>query len=228
MELKKAPKIDLERMKGLFFQIGLVVALGIVFAAFEWPSKAVRINYLDMPKSVDVEIDMVPVTEQIQEQRQTPPPPPAVQDIMLIIDDDSDLDSNIDFNSEMTGDEDITFVPVIETEPEVIDVDPEIFVSAEIMPEYPGGQMALLKFLANNVKYPISAQENGIFGRVFVSFVIDRTGEITNVRVARPVNPDLDKEAIRVVKSMPRWTPGYQQGRPVNVSYTVPINFVLN
>ncbi len=97
----------------------------------------------------------------------------------------------------------------------------------EQMPEFPGGELALRKFLATSVKYPTIAQENGIQGKVFVSFVVDTNGGISNVKVTRGVDPSLDKEAIRVVKSMPKWIPGKQNGEAVRVSFTVPINFVL-
>jgi protein TonB len=97
----------------------------------------------------------------------------------------------------------------------------------EQMPEFPGGEEALRKFLSNNVKYPAIAAENGVQGKVFVNFVVDRTGNISNVKVVRGVDPAVDKEAIRVVKSMPKWIPGRQNGETVRVSFTVPINFVL-
>jgi protein TonB len=98
----------------------------------------------------------------------------------------------------------------------------------EQMPEFPGGEAALRKFLGSTVKYPEVAQENGVQGKVFVAFVVDRNGGISNVKIARGVDPALDKEAMRVVKSMPKWIPGKQNGDAVRVSYTVPINFVLN
>jgi protein TonB len=101
------------------------------------------------------------------------------------------------------------------------------FLIVEQMPEFPGGDLALRKFLANSVKYPEIAQENGVQGKVFINFVVDTNGGISNVKVARGVDPSLDKEAMRVVKSMPKWIPGKQGGQAVRVSFTVPINFVL-
>lgn len=96
------------------------------------------------------------------------------------------------------------------------------------MPEFPGGQKALLNFLSKNVKYPIIAQENGIQGRVIVQFVVAKNGDIENVEVVRSGgDPSLDKEAVRVIKSMPKWIPGKQRGKPVRVKYTVPVNFIL-
>jgi len=97
----------------------------------------------------------------------------------------------------------------------------------EQMPEFPGGETALRKYLSSTVKYPEIATENGIQGKVYVSFVVDRSGSISNVKIARGVDSSIDKEAMRVVKSMPKWIPGKQNGEPVRVSYTVPINFVL-
>ena len=102
------------------------------------------------------------------------------------------------------------------------------YTIVEQMPEYPGGEAALRKYLSTNVKYPQIATENGIQGKVYINFVVDRNGGISNVKVARGVDSSLDKEAIRVVKAMPKWIPGKQNGETVRVSYTVPINFVLN
>jgi protein TonB len=95
------------------------------------------------------------------------------------------------------------------------------------MPEFPGGEAALRKYIANSIKYPVIAQENGIQGKVFVTFVVDKDGSITQAKVVRGVDPSLDKEALRVVNSLPKWVPGRQRGNPVKVSYTVPISFVL-
>ncbi len=109
-----------------------------------------------------------------------------------------------------------------------IDIDDEqIFMVVEQMPEYPGGQDSLMRYLANTIKYPSKAHESRIQGRVFVSFVVDRTGKIQNVETLRSVDFYLDAEAERVVKNMPDWTPGYQRGIAVNVKYALPINFVL-
>jgi len=97
----------------------------------------------------------------------------------------------------------------------------------EQMPEFPGGESALQRFLAQNIKYPSIAAENGVQGKVYVNFIVDRQGGISNVKVVRGVDPAVDREAVRVVKSMPKWIPGKQNGEAVRVSFTVPINFVL-
>ena len=103
----------------------------------------------------------------------------------------------------------------------------KVFDVVEEMPSFPGGSAALMSYLNSNTKYPVVAQENGVQGRVIISFVVERDGSISDVKVARSVDPSLDREAQRVVKSMPRWTPGKQNGQTVRVKYTVPVVFRL-
>lgn len=103
----------------------------------------------------------------------------------------------------------------------------KVFEVVEQMPSFPGGDAALMQYLSSHVKYPVVAQENGVQGRVIVSFVVERDGSITDVRTARSVDPSLDKEAMRVVKSMPRWNPGKQNGQAVRVKFNVPVMFRL-
>ena len=103
----------------------------------------------------------------------------------------------------------------------------KIFEVVEQMPSFPGGDAALMQFLSKNIKYPVVAEENGIQGRVIATFVVERDGSITDVKVVKSVDPSLDKEAIRVLKSMPKWIPGKQNGQAVRVKYTVPVTFRL-
>ena len=103
----------------------------------------------------------------------------------------------------------------------------KIFEVVEQMPSFPGGDAALMQFLSKNIKYPVVAEENGIQGRVIATFVVERDGSITDVKVVKSVDPSLDKEAIRVLKSMPKWIPGKQNGSAVRVKYTVPVTFRL-
>lgn len=103
----------------------------------------------------------------------------------------------------------------------------KIYDVAEVMPEFPGGQSALFKFLSANVSYPELAMKNGIQGRVIVSFVVERDGSITNAQVMKSVDPSLDREALRLVRSMPAWSPGKQKGVAVRVKYTIPVTFKL-
>lgn len=134
-------------------------------------------------------------------------------------------ESNTTNMSEPVQDEELL---LLDDEPKVLELDDEQeFRVVEQMPQFPGGDEALLRFLQENVEYPPQAQEQGIMGRVYVSFVVDKSGEIRDVDIARSVDPNLDKEALRVVKLMPPWTPGKQRGKDVNVKYMLPVNFVL-
>lgn len=103
----------------------------------------------------------------------------------------------------------------------------EIFMIVEAMPSFPGGQEALAEYVQENLKYPESARENGIQGRVFVNFVVEKDGSISNVKISRGLGGECDKEAMRVVQSMPKWIPGTQRGKAVRVSYIIPIVFKL-
>lgn len=116
---------------------------------------------------------------------------------------------------------------IIKQEPPVHEEVNKVFDVVEQMPSFPGGNAALMAYLSNNVKYPVVAQENGVQGRVVVSFVVERDGSITDVTVVRSVDPSLDREAQRVVRSMPHWNPGKQNGSAVRVKYNVPVSFRL-
>lgn len=170
------------------------------------------------------EEEIIPITSQ---ERVLPPPPPApkVTDVLNIVDADVALeDALIIEDSEAVMETEISFSG-IQTEYER--EESVVFFIVEDMPEFPGGDAAMHNYLKQNIQYPPEARENGIQGRVYVSFVIDTDGSIVDVRVVRSISPSLDAEAIRIVKSMPRWKPGRQRGKAVQVSYTVPINFML-
>ena len=132
-----------------------------------------------------------------------------------------DVKGNDDANGEVLKIKEAVAQP--EPKPEV----EKVFDVVEQMPSFPGGPSALMEWLSNNVKYPVVAQENGVQGRVVVSFVVERDGSITDVKVVRGVDPSLDREASRVVRAMPRWIPGKQNGSAVRVKYTVPVAFRL-
>lgn len=134
-----------------------------------------------------------------------------------------DVKGNDDVNGEVLKAKEVIAQP----EPPKHEEESKVFDVVEQMPSFPGGQGALLEYLASHVKYPVVAQENGVQGRVVVSFVVERDGSITDVRVVRSVDPSLDREAQRVVSSMPRWTPGKQNGSAVRVKYNVPVSFRL-
>ena len=151
---------------------------------------------------------------------------PQAAEILDIVDDDADVEETIIASTEDTGQKvEIKYQPVVveEEEPE----EQEIFDVVEQMPDFPGGQAALMSYLSKNIKYPTIAQENGTQGRVIVQFVVNKDGSIVDAKVARSVDPYLDKEALRVINSMPKWKPGMQRNKPVRVKYTVPVMFRL-
>jgi protein TonB len=227
MEVKKTPKADLESKKTVFLQIGLVVALSLVLVAFEWTSTDVKVDFSLQEEDIEVEEEIIPITRQEEVKPPPPPPPPAVADILNIVEDDVELDEELEImDTEMSQDDIVDFSNLV-FEEETRDEGGEIFMIVEEMPEFPGGPEALQRYLSQSVRYPVIAQENGIQGRVYIQFVINQNGEVTNATILRGVDPSLDREALRVVEAMPKWKPGKQRNRPVRVSYTVPINFVL-
>jgi len=225
MESKKSPHADLEKKRGMFLELGLIIVLGIVLIAFEWSSS--EGGTIDLGTvNFEAEEEMIPVTRQ-EEVKPPPPPPPQVTEILNIVEDDVEIEEELEIE-DMEADEQME-VEIVEVVEEVEEED-EIFnfYVLEDKPTFPlGGEAGLLKWIAENTKYPEIAKENGISGRVFVGFVIDKQGKVTDVNVLRGVDPYLDKEAVRVVKSMPNWKPGKQRGKPVKVQFQVPINFKL-
>ena len=226
MEVKKTPKADLESKKTVFLQIGLVVVLSLVLVAFEWTSTDVNVDFSLQDEDIEVEEEIIPITRQEEVKPPPPPPPPAVADILNIVEDDVELDEELEIMDTEMSQEDIVDFSNMVFEEETRD-EGEIFMIVEEMPEFPGGPEALQRYLSQSVRYPVLAQENGIQGRVYIQFVINQNGEVTNATILRGVDPSLDREALRVVEAMPKWKPGKQRNRPVRVSYTVPINFVL-
>tara|TARA_B100001540_G_C15675234_1_gene582087 strand:+ start:352 stop:1005 length:654 start_codon:yes stop_codon:yes gene_type:complete len=217
MEPKKNPKISLENKKGLFFQIALTLTLLIVIIAFQWKSYD-KVNYnLGQLNLDDIEEEIIPITKQ---EVKPPPPPPPPPEVIEIVEDEVEIEEELEIE-DTEADEDV----MIEIEEED---DEEFFMVVENMPEFPGGDLGLMKYIQKNVKYPPIAKEYNITGKVYVSFIVDKTGNVTNVKIVRGVDKNLDAEALRVVKSLPKYKPGKQRGKPVRVMFTIPINFTLN
>ncbi len=226
MELKKTHKADLENKRSIFLQAGFVIALGITLFAFEYTTPVEQAASLGEVQAQTIEEEIIPVTRMKEIQPPPPPPPPKVVEILNIVEDDVEIEDELDMESLDDNDAPIEIAPIIESTAEAVS-DNEVFIIVEQMPEFPGGINAMRAFLAKNVKYPVVALENGVSGTVFISFVINQDGSIVDTKVLRGVDSALDKEAIRVVNSMPKWKPGKQGGRAVRVSYQVPISFVL-
>ncbi len=229
MEVKKSQKADLEGKKGVFFEIGLTLALAILLFAFEWKSSSEEVSQFQTVAEEQIEEEIIPITQQMLKPPPPPPPAPKLTDLIDIVEDDTQIDEELEIQ-DVDDTSENTDVPTDAMEfGEYGDEDTgdsEVFVVVEDMPMFPGGNVQ--KWIAKNVKYPVLAMENGIQGKVYIQFVIERDGSITDVKVLRGVDASLDKEAVRVVKAMPKWKPGKQRGKPVRVSYTLPINFQLS
>lgn len=226
MEIKKSPKADLESKKSTWLLVGYVIVLAFMFVAFEWTKRDIKIDTSQAITDLVFEEEIIPITE--QPEQVTPPPPeaPAIAETLTIVEDDADVEETAIVSSEELNQAvEIKYVPVAveEEEPE----EQTIFEVVENMPDFPGGQAALMQYLAKNIKYPTIAQENGTQGRVIVQFVVNKDGSIVDAKVVRSVDPYLDKEALRVINTMPKWKPGMQRGKPVRVKFTVPVMFRL-
>ena len=217
MQPKKNPKISLESKKSLFFQIGLAVTLILVLIAFEWKSYEKNDYNLGSLNLDDMEEEIIPITRQ---EVKPPPPPPPPPEVIEIVEDEVEIENEVEIEDTETDEDEI-----IEIEEED---DEEFFMVVENMPEFPGGDLGLMKFIQKNVKYPAIAKEYNITGKVYVSFIVDKGGSVTNVKIVRGVDKNLDAEALRVVSALPKYKPGKQRGKPVRVMFTIPINFTLN
>lgn len=223
MQLKKSQQASLEDKKLTYVLVGLVFVLSVCYVAFEWTEKEVtKYEVTDMEFAFEEELDI----QQTQQETTPPPPPPPVKEVEVlnVVEDDVETET-IEISSEDNNTDTVVIAPPVQVEEEEEEV---VFVIVETMPEFPGGQQALFKYLSENVKYPAIAQENGIQGRVICQFVVNKDGAIVDVEVVRSGgDASLDKEAVRVIKSMPKWKPGKQRGKAVRVKYTVPVNFRL-
>lgn len=229
MEVKKSAKANLEDKKLLLREIGLVVALLVVLGAFQWSSKEKSTETLQADNFVVVEEEMVPITTDVP-----PPPPeapkePVVSDIIDIVDDDIKVDNTLLLSTEDEG----LAITVKDYVAESTYVEEEIeeevpFAIVEHKPKFQGGdQNDFTKWVFNNIVYPEIAKENGVQGRVILQFTVDKDGSVKNVKVLRGVDSSLDKEAIRVVSSSPKWEPGRQRDKPAKVTFVFPVIFQL-
>ena len=216
MEPKKNPKVSLENKKGMFFQIGLAVTLLAILIAFEWKSYD-KTNYnLGDLNLDDMEEEIIPITRQ---EVKPPPPPPPPPEIIEIVEDEVEIEKELEIEETETDEDEII---------EIEEDDEEFFMVVENMPEFPGGDLGLMKFIQKNVRYPAIAKEYNISGNVYVSLIVDKKWNVTNVKIVRGVDKNLDAEAVRVVSSLPKYKPGKQRGKAVRVMFTIPINFTLN
>jgi protein TonB len=225
MESKKSNRANLEIKKGIFLRVGFIMALTISLLAFEWGTseKKVSFNYASNWQEVD---ELLPINT---EHRKLPPPPPAPKPVFtinivdkpdFISDDPPIFDAGFD---EKWANPEIIRLPDEPPAP----TDDTIFKVVEKDPEFPGGLSALYEYLRNNIVYPKIAREVNIQGTVYLSFVVEKDGSLSNIQIIRSPDQLLSDEAFRVVSAMPDWSPGLQRNKPVRVSFSLPIRFTL-
>ena len=223
MEIKKSPKADLQNKRGLLLEIGLAVSLVLVIIAFAYTPKEHRIEQVDLQYG--------PVEEQIVEitrQDQKPPEPPkkvevkVIADLLQVVTNETKITTDVDFSE---FNEDTEILQQVEVKEEEV-VDDQPFLIAETMPSFQGGDLyTFRKWVQDNVKFPTIALENGISGKVILTFVIEKDGRLTNIQVLKTPDRSLSEEAIRVLNKSPKWTPGKQRNQVVRVKYTLPVEF---
>ncbi len=224
MESRKTNRADLERKRPVFFQLGLIIAISAALVAFEWKTPDYGNTVLPPRVTFEPEPDR---TEIFKEKKPELPKPPTVT-IFNVVDKTTDDFPEIDINTEIGLGEKIEPYKMPEVLPdEPGDKDPEIFIVAEEMPFFPGGDAALMRYLSLNIKYPRAARETGISGTVYVTFVVETDGSVSSIGVLRSVAGGCTEEAVRVVSEMPDWTPGKQRGKPVRVRMNLPVKFTL-
>ncbi len=226
MNKKKNPKADLENKRMLFLEIGFVLALAAVLLAFEWTQEDVSFASLGELPELTGEEEIIPITRLEMEK---PPDPPKPQKVILelnIVEDDIVLEDEFQIEDfEASQDEEIVVLAIEEEE----DDGPEIFVIVQDMPQFQGGtQEDFRRYIEKTVKYPQIAIENGISGTVYVSFVINSKGDYDQLTVLRGVDASLDNAVVNAIKKAPKWKPGEQRGKPVDVKMSIPIRFILN
>lgn len=235
MESKKNPKADLENYRGLFTLIGLVLTLTLVIGAIQFePTKGELAGLGELEMALDDEV--IPITQRNQAPPPPPPPPPPPE-VIEVVEDDVELEEELEIQSTET--DETEEVEVIEVEEEESD---EVlnFAVVESVPIFPGCEKAknneersacfqkeIQKFSYKNFKIPEMARAMGIEGKVYVNFIIEKDGSVSNVTIARGVDKLLDDEAIRVIKKLPKFTPAKQRGKPVRMIFTMPFNIKL-
>ena len=224
MEIKKTERASMDNKRFLFTEIGMIIALLIVWGAFSYTSREKKVATLEADQTVVEVEDMVPITEE------TPPPPEAAPKIPILSDQIDIVDDNMFQNLEDDSNSGVEIMDYIESAPEEETIEEEAipFQLVEEKPSFNGGDAnEFSKWVNSRLVYPEIAKENGVQGRVTLQFTVNADGTVSNVKVLRGVDSSLDKEAVRVVSSSPKWKPGKQRDRAVKVTYTFPVIFQL-
>ncbi len=223
MEIKKSPKADLQNKRGLLLEIGLIIALVAVIGAFSYTPKEYRIKQIET-ETAPVETEITEITRQPEKQPEAPKKVEVkvIADILEVVTNDTQIETDITF---VDFDQEADVIQQVAIEEEVIE-DDQPFLVAETMPSFQGGDLNTFRnWVQQNVKFPQIALENGIQGRVVLTFVIEKDGRLTNIQVLQTPDRSLSEEAIRVLSKSPKWSPGKQRNQVVRVKYTLPVDF---
>ena len=230
MEAKKTKKADLESKKGLFIEIGLIVSLIAMIFLFELSSKDATQAVLTDTREI-VEEEEMPLPDEQQPEPEQIQPAVIMSDELNIVDENVDINTDLNFTSEADKNFAVQAVDYVQKKTVVVEeeVEEEIpFALVEEKPKFQGGdQNTFSQWVNKQIKYPDAAIENGIQGKVMVQFTVDKDGYVRNLSVVKKVDPELDREALRVVSASPRWTPGKQRTKTVPVVFVFPVNFQL-
>ncbi|MBQ6612854.1 MAG: energy transducer TonB [Alistipes sp.] len=229
MEIKKSPKADLENKKSLFLEIGLVIALAVCGAALAFNTKPEPEPYTPPKQDVreqEFEMDRTVQQQEQQQPEQQKAKTQVLADVLTIVSNDTKIDTpDLLFSDDAAAFEDFEF----EVE-EVVEqiVEEEIFVTAEEMPTFQGGDLSKFRnWVQQHVKYPQIALENGIQGNVVIKFVVEKDGKLSNIQVLQSPDKTLADAAVQVLQKSPKWKPGKQRNKPVRVTYTLPVSFKI-
>ena len=229
MEAKKTPKADLEKRRGLYLEIGLVVILAAALVAFNIKSYDKEEKVVNT-RTAESEIDVEILNTQEEE---TPPPPPeepevVATDLNVVENDAQDIEEVGIINAGDDANKGAERITNVVVEEEVQEEEDEVFIVVEEDPEFPGGIDSLYAFIRRNLHYPEEAWNNKIEGTVYVTFSVEKDGSISNVKLLRDIGGGCGAEAVRVVKLMPKWKPGKQRGIPVRTQFNLPIKFKMS
>lgn len=229
MTTKKSPRADLENKRLLLIQIGSILALVVVLAAFEYKTYDRNVNLITAEIPQIIEEEQIPVTMETPPALPEMPLTPVLSDAIEIVEDDIFIEEDVFIDTEDDGTFAIEIRDYVSTNTEEAVEEEEIPLAiVEEKPKFMGGdENTFTKWVHERIVYSDLAKENGIQGRVVLTFLVDADGYVKNVTVLRGLDPSIDKEAVRVVSSSPRWTPGRQRDRNVKVRYNFPINFQI-
>ncbi|MBV6643493.1 MAG: energy transducer TonB [Cyclobacteriaceae bacterium] len=221
MESKKNKKADLEKMYRLFLNVGLCTSLMLVILAFEWPAYRDG-GLVDLGAIKDDFEEIIEITPTV-----IPPPPPPKIELPVIVEvpNEEEIELEIDLDLDVEATELMVIEDVVpKPKDEIVE---KVFVIVENDPEFPGGMKAFYKYLSDNMKYPPQARKMSVEGRVFIQFVVDEKGNLSEVKAIKGIGAGCDEEAERVLRECPKFIPGKQRGRPVKVRMVMPIVFKL-